>query len=151
MPESKHPPYKLAENEPVSAAGRVVASKHPDDTAELLLKLTGQLAVTEQRLRDLVEPGSKMRRGLLGTATRDIEKQDDAYWRQFDAALTAARELLGPSKAGTRKGETSGPSQSCTSLTCTSGPTSSGSRPKSGTLRLRTSWTMCESTPLTTS
>ena len=75
-------------------------AKHPahDDifagTQRELVKALAELALTEQRLRDLVEPGSKMRRGLLGAATRDIEKQDDAYWRQFDAALTAARELL---------------------------------------------------------
>ena len=73
----------------VSPAGRIVADKHPDNTAELLLKLTGDLALTEQRLRDLVE-------AIDRTAEADNPSDAETYdlGMKVDSTLAAARTLL---------------------------------------------------------
>ena len=70
---------------------------------DMIVKLTGELALTEQRLRDLVEANDRFfsRHGFV------VPNLPSGFKKQFTDALNAAHKLLEPSTAGTLKGETS--------------------------------------------
>ena len=64
--------------------------EHGGDVAMALLDALGQLAITEQRLRDLVEANERFfgRHGFI------VPNLPSGFKKQFTDALTAARELL---------------------------------------------------------